>query len=266
MKLSDEYRNAMKFWAGLAVGLLISLLIGLGMSSVKQQESVDDKEDDLHITDAVAVVETETEEVIKENVETPTESETEGLYKLEMDDELGLYVEGPCGCKESPYITKCNRDASDETSQIRSNVLIAVYGRSFNGITLGEFEMIAERVFTLSGDLSFETQVVVASVIFNRLESPNYPDTVEEVLDDMVADKPFPHMAFMGGASCWYPDAMDSVNEAVQTVINNDLEIPSVPFNVTGISNEYWGVDEESGEVEWTSDCIEGLLFYTEEE
>lgn len=187
---------------------------------------------------------------------------TNELYVLGMDDNLELYVEDSFGNRV--HVTRYDGRYIVPGSKIYPNVSLKVYGRNFDSITLDEFEMIVERVFLISGDLSFETQVAVASVVFNRLESTTYPNGVKSVLGNMGLNSTSNYIYSNGSCSYWYSDSMDSVCEAVQAVINNDPNVPSVPNNVTGITTDVANVDKSMGQTEWVSDCIEGLIFYVE--
>lgn len=61
--------------------------------------------------------------------------------------------------------------------------MVPVYGREkIDYITLEEFELMGKTVYAESKSEEFEGQVAVAEVILNRVESENFPDTVEGVI------------------------------------------------------------------------------------
>lgn len=49
-------------------------------------------------------------------------------------------------------------------------------------IRLGELELLAQLVEAEAGNQSFEGKCLVADVILNRVESPDFPDTISEVI------------------------------------------------------------------------------------
>ena len=49
-------------------------------------------------------------------------------------------------------------------------------------IRLGDMELIAQLVEAEAGNQDFEGKCLVVDVILNRVESPDFPDTVEEVI------------------------------------------------------------------------------------
>lgn len=49
-------------------------------------------------------------------------------------------------------------------------------------IRLGEMEMLAQLVEAEAGNQPFEGKCLVVDVILNRVESPDFPDTIEEVI------------------------------------------------------------------------------------
>ena len=52
------------------------------------------------------------------------------------------------------------------------------------GLTEGDDTMqLAKTIYTLGRDESYETKLMIASVVMNRVENPWYPDTVKEVLN-----------------------------------------------------------------------------------
>ncbi len=61
--------------------------------------------------------------------------------------------------------------------------MVPVYGREvIDYISLNEFELMGKIVFAEAKTEDFEGQVAIAEVILNRVESENFPDTVEEVI------------------------------------------------------------------------------------
>lgn len=61
--------------------------------------------------------------------------------------------------------------------------MVPVYGRAgIDYISLDDFELMGKTVFAEAKTEEFEGQVAVAEVILNRVESENFPDTVEEVI------------------------------------------------------------------------------------
>ena len=71
---------------------------------------------------------------------------------------------------------------------------VGQYGRPFVLVTedteeqiqeeiyLGELELLAQLVEAEAGNQSFEGKCLVVDVILNRVESPDFPDTIEEVI------------------------------------------------------------------------------------
>ena len=49
-------------------------------------------------------------------------------------------------------------------------------------IRLGEMELLAQLVEAEAGNQPFEGKCLVVDVILNRVESPDFPDTIEEVI------------------------------------------------------------------------------------
>lgn len=49
-------------------------------------------------------------------------------------------------------------------------------------IYLGELELLAQLVHAEAGNQSFEGKCLVAEVVLNRVESPDFPDTITEVI------------------------------------------------------------------------------------
>lgn len=50
-------------------------------------------------------------------------------------------------------------------------------------MTLAAFLLLISTVCGEAGVMSFEAQLAVANAIINRVESPNYPDTINEVIE-----------------------------------------------------------------------------------
>lgn len=93
--------------------------------------------------------------------------------------------------------------------------MVPVYGRSRTDyISLTEFELMSKTVYAEAETESFEGKVAVAEVILNRVESDNFPNTVEAVIK---ADNAF---------SSWETGAIekapldDVCMEAVQDALN----------------------------------------------
>lgn len=71
---------------------------------------------------------------------------------------------------------------------------VGEYGRPFVYVTedtdeqiqeeilLGELELLAQLVHAEAGNQSFEGKYLVAEVVLNRVESPDFPDSISEVI------------------------------------------------------------------------------------
>ena len=93
--------------------------------------------------------------------------------------------------------------------------MVAVYGREgIEYISMDDFDLMARTVFAEAKTEEFTGQVAVAEVILNRVESENFPDTIEKVIKQ-------------NGAFCsWESGAIraapldDECMEAVQDALN----------------------------------------------
>ena len=103
--------------------------------------------------------------------------------------------------------------------------MIPVYGRSgIDYISLEDFELIGKTVFAEAKTEEFEGQVAVAEVILNRVESMNFPDTVEEVIKQAGA------FASWGNGSVEDAPLDDECLEAVQDAVNERVFPDSVVY------------------------------------
>lgn len=96
--------------------------------------------------------------------------------------------------------------------------MVPVYGRSgIDYISLEDFELMGKTVFAEAKTEEFEGQVAVAEVILNRVESENFPDTVEEVIkqDDAFSS--------WGNGSVEAAPLDDECLEAVQDAVNERI-------------------------------------------
>lgn len=112
--------------------------------------------------------------------------------------------------------------------------LVPVYGReSIDYISLDDFELMAKTVFAEAKTEGFEGQVAVAEVILNRVESTNFPDTIEAVIRK---DKAF--ASWCNGSVSDAP-LDDECLEAVQEAVNKRLFPKSVVYFREGRFHSY---------------------------
>ena len=96
--------------------------------------------------------------------------------------------------------------------------MVPVYGRSgIDYISLDDFELMGKTVFAEAKTEEFEGQVAVAEVILNRVESKNFPDTVEEVIKQDGA------LSSWGNGSVEAAPLDDECLEAVQDAVNERI-------------------------------------------
>lgn len=136
---------------------------------------------------------------------------------------------------------------------------VSIKNRNIQPLTKDDIFCIVNYVFTTAGDLSFETQVVLTSVIFNKLEADGstYGD-LQNILQPV-------RYAYIGSI---YDDEfynqhsseIEDTKAAIESVINNDPNVIHVPQDVC-----YYDTGEylsESDYTPWESDCVDGLYFY----
>lgn len=103
--------------------------------------------------------------------------------------------------------------------------MVPVYGREgIDYISLDDFELMAKTVFAEAKTEDFEGQVAVAEVILNRVESENFPDTVEEVIKQRGA------FSSWGNGSVEAAPLDDECLEAVQDAVNERIFPDSVVY------------------------------------
>lgn len=103
--------------------------------------------------------------------------------------------------------------------------MVPVYGRSgIDYISLEDFELMGKTVFAEAKTEEFEGQVAVAEVILNRVESENFPNTVEEVIkqDDAFSS--------WENGSVEAAPLDDECLEAVQDAVNERIFPDSVVY------------------------------------
>lgn len=129
--------------------------------------------------------------------------------------------------------------------------MVPVYGREgIDYISLDDFELMGKTVFAEAKTEDFEGQVAVAEVILNRVESENFPDTVEEVIKKDGA------FSSWGNGSVEAAPLDDECLEAVQDAVNERIFPDSVvyfheghfhsfgtPYTVIG--NHYFSSEED---------------------
>lgn len=64
-----------------------------------------------------------------------------------------------------------------ETTEVAETEFVSYYS-----YTEEELDLLARLVYSEGGGESYETQLKIASVVMNRVESPNFPDTIREVI------------------------------------------------------------------------------------
>ena len=103
--------------------------------------------------------------------------------------------------------------------------MVPVYGREgIDYISLDDFELMGKTVFAEAKTEEFEGQVAVAEVILNRVESENFPDTVEEVIKQDGA------FSSWGNSSVEAAPLDDECLEAVQDAVNERFFPDSVVY------------------------------------
>lgn len=103
--------------------------------------------------------------------------------------------------------------------------MVPVYGRAgIDYISLDDFELMGKTVFAEAKTEEFEGQVAVAEVILNRVESENFPDTVEEVIKQDGA------FSSWGNGSVEDTPLDDECLEAVQDAVNERIFPDSVVY------------------------------------
>ena len=103
--------------------------------------------------------------------------------------------------------------------------MVPVYGRAgIDYISLDDFELMGKTVFAEAKTEEFEGQVAVAEVILNRVESENFPDTVEEVIKQDGA------FSSWGNGSVEAAPIDDECLEAVQDAVNERIFPDSVVY------------------------------------
>lgn len=103
--------------------------------------------------------------------------------------------------------------------------MVPVYGREgIDYISLDDFELMAKTVFAEAKTEDFEGQVAVAEVILNRVESENFPDTVEAVIKQDGA------FSSWGNGSVEAAPLDDECLEAVQDAVNERIFPDSVVY------------------------------------
>ena len=103
--------------------------------------------------------------------------------------------------------------------------MIPVYGRAgIDYISLDDFELMGKTVFAEAKTEEFAGQVAVAEIILNRVESENFPDTVEEVIKQDGA------FSSWGNGSVEAAPLDDECLEAVQDAVNERIFPYSVVY------------------------------------
>lgn len=84
----------------------------------------------------------------------------------------------------SLVMSGCILSTTQATQPSNQNVeIIEVTGRNnISYVTMAEFELVSQFVEIVAGDESFETQYEVSEVVFNRLESDDYPNYIDEII------------------------------------------------------------------------------------
>lgn len=103
--------------------------------------------------------------------------------------------------------------------------MVPVYGREgIDYISLDDFELMGKTVFAEAKTEEFEGQVAVAEIILNRVESENFPDTVQEVIKQDGA------FSSWGNGSVDAAPLDDECLEAVQDAVNERIFPDSVVY------------------------------------
>lgn len=152
---------------------------------------------------------------------------------------------------------------------------------SADTIALSDIESLTDAVFNMAGDLSYETQVCLAYVILNRVDNPDYPNSITEVIADMNIydirqaefnlNKTTIPPNFTSPAYILQKQSVDIHNrnllynakEVTSYAVNAAISMSStdikLPHDVTIVSQFELDRFEE-----FTADCVEGLRFYYE--
>ena len=103
--------------------------------------------------------------------------------------------------------------------------MVPVYGRAgIDYISLDDFELMGKTVFAEAKTEEFAGQVAVAEIILNRVESENFPDTVQEVIKQDGA------FSSRGNGSVEAAPFDDECLEAVQDAVNERIFPDSVVY------------------------------------
>lgn len=147
-------------------------------------------------------------------------------------------------------------------SMLTASSPVKVIGNNYEEqLTLSDTDIskISDVVFQISGDLSFETQICVTYVILNRLNSPDYPNSVEEVIAEL--EQSFIRQSSFDSSPSDYEEIiaqahLDTEN-AVTCAISMNENVIKLPEDITIMS-----VDDKAELKEWTSDCVDTIKFY----
>lgn len=148
------------------------------------------------------------------------------------------------------------------SNNITTSLPVKVIGNNYEKqLTLSDADIskISDVVFQISGDLSFETQICVAYVILNRLNSSDYPNDVEEVIAELK-QSPIRQSSFDSSLSDYdeiIAQAHLDTENAVMCAISMNDDTIKLPKNITIMS-----VDDEVKLKEWFSDCVDTIKFY----
>ena len=107
---------------------------------------------------------------------------------------------------------------------IRHKYWLSKLNYELNFTDSGDFELMGKTVFAEAKTEEFEGQVAVAEVILNRVESENFPDTVEEVIKQDGA------FSSWGNGSVEAAPIDDECLEAVQDAVNERIFPDSVVY------------------------------------
>lgn len=118
-------------------------------------------------------------------------------------------------------LVSCKDEDNNNSDESISIIIVDdVKSNKYYSITEEEREMLARLVFLESSVCSDECQRAVASVVFNRLESGKWGDTLEEVIYYPNAFTPADKIS-----TTTYPNK--SAYDAVDYVINNGPTVPT---------------------------------------
>lgn len=124
------------------------------------------------------------------------------------------------------------------TSQINAHAKsiseVPVFDREIKSITIDEFELISKTVMAESGGEDYDTQYACAETILNRIDSDDFPNTVEGVLFQKNQFSVWSN----GAAEKAIPT--DSVYEAVQYAIE-ERTFPTDVVYFTSNGYPEWG-------------------------